>query len=60
RIIWAYLKGRWNTDYDENRIILNTEELASIFHIPIEVVPPYGLEITPTRYIPPSPEIPSV
>lgn len=60
RMIWAYTKGRWNTDFSENRIILNTEELASLFHVPIEVVPTYGLEITPTRYIPPSTEVPSI
>jgi len=60
RLIWAYTKGRWNTDYDENRLVLNTEELASLFHVPIEVVPQYGLEVTPTRYIPPSPEVPEI
>ncbi|GIW66392.1 MAG: hypothetical protein KatS3mg095_0290 [Candidatus Parcubacteria bacterium] len=57
RFIWLYTKGRFPTDFGSNRIILNTEEIASIYHIPQEVVPSYGIEKISTRYIPPSSEI---
>jgi len=60
RFIWLYTKGRFPTDFSSNRIILNTEELASIFHIPQDIVPYYGLEKISSRYIPPEPEIPQI
>ncbi|MCS7184075.1 MAG: hypothetical protein NZ866_01865 [Patescibacteria group bacterium] len=60
RFIWLYTKGRFLTDFPSNRIVLNTEELASIYHVPQEVVPSYGIEKIPTRYIPPSSEIPQI
>jgi len=38
--------------------ILNSEELATLFHPPTEFVPPTGIERIPIRELPPSPEIP--
>jgi hypothetical protein len=38
--------------------ILNSEELATLFHPPMEFVPPSGIERVPVRELPPSPEIP--
>ncbi len=60
RFIWLYTKGRFPTDFSSNRIILNTEELASIFHVPQEVVPAYGIEKIPVRYVPPGSEVPEI
>jgi hypothetical protein len=40
--------------------ILNSEELATLFHPPMEFVPPSGIERVPVRELPPSPEIPFV
>lgn len=60
RSLWLNIKGRFPTNYSQNRIILNTEELASIFHIPQEIVPSYGIEKIPTRYILPGSEIPEI
>lgn len=60
RYVWAYLKGRWSSDFKENRLILNTEEMASIFHIPMEFVPAPGIERIPTRPISPPPEVPEL
>jgi hypothetical protein len=42
----------------DEAFILNSEELASLFHPPMEFVPPSGIERIPVREIPPSPEIP--
>ncbi|GIW67206.1 MAG: hypothetical protein KatS3mg096_074 [Candidatus Parcubacteria bacterium] len=42
----------------DSAFILNSEELATLFHPPMEFVPPSGIERTPVREIPPSPEIP--
>ncbi|GIW66020.1 MAG: hypothetical protein KatS3mg094_539 [Candidatus Parcubacteria bacterium] len=58
RFIWLYTKGRFPSDFSSNRIILNTEEIASIYHIPQDVGPYYGIEKIPTKYIPPSSEVP--
>ena len=38
----------------ESGFILNTEELASLFHPPMEFVPPTGFERIPIREFPPS------
>jgi hypothetical protein len=40
--------------------ILNSEELATLFHPPMEFVSPSGIERVPVRELPPSPEIPFV
>ena len=42
----------------DTAFILNSEELATLFHPPMEFVPPSGIERVPVREIPPSPEIP--
>jgi len=60
RYVWAYLKGRWGSDFKENFLILNTEEMASLFHIPMEFVPAPGIERIPTRPISPPPEVPTI
>jgi len=41
----------------DKAFILNSEELASLFHPPMEFVPPSGIERVPARELPPSPEI---
>jgi hypothetical protein len=38
--------------------ILNSEELATLFHPPMEFVPPTGIERIPIKELPPSPEMP--
>jgi hypothetical protein len=40
--------------------ILNSEELATLFHPPMEFVPPTGIEKIPTKELPPFPEIPLI
>jgi hypothetical protein len=60
RFIWLYTKGRFPTDFSSNRIILNTEEIASLYHIPQEIVYPTGIEKITYRKIPPSYEIPQL
>jgi hypothetical protein len=42
----------------DKSFILNSEELATLFHPPMEFVPPSGIERVPVRELPPSPEIP--
>jgi hypothetical protein len=42
----------------DKAFILNSEELATLFHPPMEFVPPSGIERVPVRELPPSPEIP--
>jgi len=42
----------------DKSFILNSEELATLFHPPMEFVPPSGIERVPVREIPPSPGIP--
>ncbi|MCS7201012.1 MAG: hypothetical protein NZ822_02610 [Patescibacteria group bacterium] len=44
----------------DKAFILNTEELASLFHPPMTFVPPSGIEKVPSREIPPSPELPAI
>ncbi len=40
--------------------ILNSEELATIFHPPMEFVPPTGITKIPTKELPPLPELPII
>ena len=40
--------------------ILNSEELASLFHPPMKVIPPIGIERLPFKDIPPSSELPLI
>jgi hypothetical protein len=54
KFIQAKLKPK-NLD---KAFILNSEELATLFHPPMEFVPPSGIERIPVRELPPSPEIP--
>ena len=42
----------------DKSFILNSEELASIFHPPMEFVPPTSIERIPVKELPPSSEIP--
>jgi hypothetical protein len=42
----------------DKSFVLNSEELATLFHPPMEFVPPSGIERVPVRELPPSPEIP--
>jgi hypothetical protein len=42
----------------DKAFILNSEELAALFHPPMEFVPPSGIKRTTVRELPPSPEIP--
>ncbi|GIW65111.1 MAG: hypothetical protein KatS3mg093_090 [Candidatus Parcubacteria bacterium] len=44
----------------DKAFILNSEELASIFHPPMTFVPPTGIEKISARELPPSPEIPLI
>lgn len=42
----------------DRAFILNSEEIASIFHPPMIFVPPAGIEKIPAKELPPSPELP--
>jgi hypothetical protein len=42
----------------DKSFVLNSEELATLFHPPMEFVPSSGIERVPVRELPPSPEIP--
>ncbi len=44
----------------DKAFILNTEELASIFHPPMTFVPTTGIQKITSRELPPSPDIPSI
>ncbi len=44
----------------DKAFILNSEEIASIFHPPMIFVPPSGIEKIPAKELPPSPELPTL
>lgn len=44
----------------DKAFILNSEEIASIFHPPMIFVPPAGIEKIPAKELPPSPELPTL
>lgn len=44
----------------DKAFILNSEEIASIFHPPMSFVPTSGIEKIPFKELPPSPEIPTL
>jgi hypothetical protein len=58
RFLYTYVHGRWRTDF--GFYVLNPEELASLFHIPVEFVPAPGIERRVVVEKPPSPEVPVV
>ncbi|MCL4358434.1 MAG: hypothetical protein M1505_01175 [Patescibacteria group bacterium] len=55
KYLYFYLKGEFRPD---SLFLLNSEELASLYHVPLKVVPPPGLEREMVKKIPPPPEIP--
>lgn len=58
RFLYTYLKGRWRSDFGFH--ILNSEELATLFHVPIEVVPAPGIERRAVVEKAPSPDVPTI
>lgn len=58
KYLYAYLKGEWRPSDDDNRFLLSSDELASLFHVPMGFVPPPGVEREAMKKIPPPPEVP--
>ncbi len=55
----SYVKNLKKIGVDKG-YILNSEELATLFHPPMEFVPPTGIEKIPTKELPPSPQLPFI
>jgi hypothetical protein len=57
KYLYSFLKGEWRPADPVNLFILSSDEIASLFHVPMGFVPPPGIEREAMRKIPPPPTV---
>ena len=58
RFLYSYIRGRWRSDFKFH--VLTSDEMATLFHIPVEVVPAPGVERRVVIEKAPSADIPTL